>query len=97
MINFTWNLLRHLCGPYCVPVWMCITVIWWTTPGEPCLIFDFLEVDTTEHYLDVCAEKVFKSESRSRNTIVWTPEKKEIVERRMKKYEMLNRYSFTSE
>ena len=26
-------------------------------------IFDFLEVDTTEHYLEVCAEKVFKSVS----------------------------------
>ena len=29
-------------------------------------IFDFLGVDTREHYLDVCAE-VFKSVSRSRN------------------------------
>ena len=60
-------------------------------------IFDFLEVDTTEHYLDVCAKKVFKSESRSRNVVAWTPEQIEIVERRMKGYEMLNRYSFTSE
>ena len=34
--------------------------------GTMSRIFDFLEVDTTEHYLDVCAEKVFKSESRSR-------------------------------
>ena len=60
-------------------------------------IFDFLDVDTTEHYLDVCAEKVFKSESRSRNMVVWTPEQIEMVEKRMKGYEMLNRYNFTSE
>ena len=59
-------------------------------------IFDFLEVDTTEHYLDVCAEKVFKSESRSRNMVVWTPEQIEMVEKRMKGCEMLNRYNFTS-
>ena len=56
-------------------------------------IFDFLEVDTTEHYLDACAGKVFKSESRSRNMVVWTPEQIEMVERRMKKYESLSRYS----
>ena len=60
-------------------------------------IFDFLEVDTTEHYLDVCAEKVFKSVSRSRNVIKWTPEQIEMVERRMKKYKFLQRYSYTSE
>ena len=60
-------------------------------------IFDFLDVDTTEHYLDVCAEKVFKSESRSRNMVVWTPEQIEMVEKRMKRYEILNRYNFTSE
>ena len=65
--------------------------------GTMSRIFDYLDVDTTEHYLDVCAEKVFKSESRSRNMVVWTPEQIEMVERRMKWYEMLNRYSFTSE
>ena len=64
--------------------------------GTMSRIFDFLEVDTTEHYLDVCAEKVFKSESRSRNVVAWTPEQIEMVERRMKEYEMMNRYNFTS-
>ena len=60
-------------------------------------IFDFLEVNTTEHYLDVCAEKVFKSVSRTRNFIEWPPELREMVETKMKEYEMLNRYSFTSD
>ena len=64
--------------------------------GTMSRIFDFLEVDTTEHYLDVCAEKVFKSESRSRNAVAWTREQREMVERRMKEYEILNRYNFTS-
>ena len=77
--------------------WMCITVILVNDPrGSMSRIFDFLEVDTTEHYLDMCAEKVFKSESRSRNVVAWTPEQREMVERRMKGYEMLNRYNFTS-
>ena len=60
-------------------------------------IFDFLEVNTTEHYLDVCAEKVFKSVSRSRDLMEWTPEQRETVEQKMKKYEMFNRYNFTSQ
>ena len=59
-------------------------------------IFDFLEVSTTEHYLDVCAEKVFKSVSRSRDLMEWPPELREMVETKMKEYEMLSRYSFTS-
>ena len=65
--------------------------------GTMSRIFDFLEVDTTEYYLDVCAEKVFKSESRSRNMVVWTPEQIKTVEARMKKYDVLSRYSFKSD
>ena len=65
--------------------------------GTMSRIFDFLEVDTTEHYLDMCAEKIFKSESRSRNVVFWTPEQIAMVEKRMKEYEFLNRYNFTSE
>ena len=60
-------------------------------------IFNFLEVNTTEHYLDVCAEKVFKSVSRSRDLMEWPPELREMVETKMKEYEMLSRYSFTSD
>lgn len=65
--------------------------------GSIARIFKFLEVEASEHYLDVCSEKVFKSVSKSRTLIVWTPEQIEMVEIRMKKYEALSRYSFTSE
>ena len=64
--------------------------------GTVSRIFEFLGVEVSTHYLDVCAEKVYKSVSRSRNTVVWTPEQKEMVERRMKSYELLSRYNFTS-
>ena len=65
--------------------------------GTMSRIVDFLEVDATELYLDTCAEKIFKSESRTRNVVFWTPEQIVIVEKRMKEYEFLNRYNFTSE
>ena len=60
-------------------------------------IFEFLEVATTAEYLDVCANKVFKSESKSRNMVAWTPQQIRLVETKMKEYEMLRRYSFTSD
>ena len=64
--------------------------------GTVSRIFEFLGVEVSTHYLDVCAEKVYKSVSRTRNTVVWTPEQREMVERRMKGHELLSRYSFTS-
>ena len=60
-------------------------------------ILGFLEVEPTEHYLDVCAEKVFKSASRSRDLVVWTPEQIEKVEKRMRRHKMLDRYTFASD
>ncbi len=61
-------------------------------------IFQFLEVDTSEQYLDACAAKVFKSVSRSRDALEWSPKLIKMVEEKMKAYEkMFNRYSFTSD
>ena len=60
-------------------------------------IFQFIEVDTSEEFLDVCAEKVFKSVSRSRDTIEWSPQLIEMVETNMEQYEMFSRYNFTSD
>ena len=60
-------------------------------------IFQFIEVDTSEQFLDACAAKVFKSVSRSRDTIEWSPELVKEVEEKMRKYEMFNRYSFNSD
>lgn len=59
-------------------------------------VFEFLEVDTTELYLDACEDKVFDSGSRSRNFVVWTPQQIEGIEKRMKRYKALSRYSFDS-
>ena len=67
------------------------------TKGTLSRIFQFIEVDTTEEFLDMCAAKVFKSVSRSRDTIEWSPQLIEMVKTKMKKYEMFNRYSFTSD
>ena len=60
-------------------------------------IFRFLEVGVTEHYLDVCEKKVFKTVSRSRDLMVWSSEHRDVVENGMKNYEMLKRYNFTSD
>lgn len=60
-------------------------------------IFDFIGVNMTEHFLRTCASKVFKSVSRSRDLINWTSQQREVVEKNMRKYEVLSRYSFTSD
>jgi hypothetical protein len=60
-------------------------------------ILNFLGVAATHHYMDACAAKVFKSPSRSRNMVVWTPEQISEMEDRMSDYQVLDRYSFTSD
>ena len=60
-------------------------------------IFEFLEVDTTDYFLNVCEAKIFHSVSRSRNLMVWPPDEIKMVEKRMKDYSMLSRYNFTSD
>ena len=60
-------------------------------------LFDFLDVETSEHFLDICSDKIFKSTSRSRDLIEWSPEQVSRIEQEMKKYKMLSRYNFTSD
>ena len=48
--------------------------------GTMSKIFEFLELETTQQFLDVCEAKVFKSVSRSRDMMAWTPEQIERVE-----------------
>ena len=60
-------------------------------------IFKFMAVEITKHYLGVCSAKIFKSVSRSRDLIAWTPEQIQMVEERMKGFRVLRRYSFTSD
>ena len=59
-------------------------------------IFEFLGVDASEHYLQVCVDKVFKSISRTRELMIWPPSLKHIVEENIKNYGFLSRYNFTS-
>ena len=57
-------------------------------------IFEFLEVDASEYYLQVCADKVFKSTSQTRELMLWPPSLKYMIEEKMKSYEFLSRYNF---
>ena len=60
-------------------------------------IFEFLEVDTSEHYLELCAGKVFKSTSQTRELMFWPPSLKHVVEEKIRSYEFLSRYNFTND
>ena len=60
-------------------------------------IFEALQVETSEEYLKMCSNKVYKSVSRTRDLVVWPPELRETVEEKMKDYKMFQRYSFTSD
>ena len=60
-------------------------------------IFEALQVETSEEYLEMCSNKVYKSVSRTRDLVAWPPELREMVEEKIKDYKMFQRYSFTSD
>ncbi len=58
---------------------------------------EFVGVESTKDYLDVCERKVFKDVSRSRDVVVWNKRLIEMVEEKMKHYPLYyQRYNFTS-
>jgi hypothetical protein len=57
-------------------------------------IFTLLGVNFTQHYLSVCSKKVFSFVSESRRMVGWTLAQINQVEMRMRKYDILSRYSF---
>lgn len=57
----------------------------------------FLTLDCTEDYLQQCADKTFKSVSKSREVIVWDPAVKTLVENAIRDIPFFNRYSFDSD
>ena len=66
-----------------------------TTMNKIC---SFLEINCTPDYLQACADKVFKSVSKTRNLLVWTPELQQMVDEELiHKYPFFGRYSFESE
>ena len=57
-----------------------------------------LEVECTPDYLQACANKVFKSTSRTRDMLVWSPNMKGKVEEELiHTYPFFSIYSFESE
>ena len=54
----------------------------------------FLGVECYEFYLQQCQEKVFSELSKSRKLVKWSQEQINEVERKMKDYHFLDRYSF---
>ena len=57
-----------------------------------------LEVPCAADYLQACADKVFKSVSRTRDMLLWSPEMKAKVEEEViQTYPFFNRYSFESD
>ena len=60
-------------------------------------ICTFLNVRCTPGYLQACASKVFKSVSKTRDLLVWTPQLQQLVEKELiRKYPFFARYSFES-
>ena len=60
-------------------------------------VCNFVGVSAPDDYLQMCANKIYKSYSRTRDLVVWPTELINMVENRMKHYKMLNRYSFTDD
>ena len=60
-------------------------------------ICKFLDLDCSEEYLELCAGKIFKSVSRTRELVVWPLKLRKEVEQRMRNYAMFERYTFSSD
>ena len=57
----------------------------------------FLELECSEEYLQKCYDKTFKTLSRSRDLVVWTPGLLARVQREKEKYPFFQRYSFSDD
>ena len=65
------------------------------TVGKLC---SWLEVECAPEYLEACASKVFKSVSRTRDMLLWSPKMiAKVEEEVIQTYPFFNRYSFESE
>ena len=59
-------------------------------------ICDQLGVTCSDKYLEVCSNKIFKTESRTRHLLKWTEEQLELIEQNIEKYSCLKGYTFDS-
>ena len=55
-------------------------------------ICDFLDLECWDEYLQECYDKTYKSLSRTRNVVKWTPEVLEYINRELKHYPFFSRY-----
>ena len=60
-------------------------------------ICTFLDLQCPEDYLQACYDKTYRSESRTRDVLVWDEQEIEDIESEMKQYTFLRRYSFHSD
>ena len=60
-------------------------------------ICTFLDLKCPEDYLQACYDKTYRSESRSRDVLVWDEQLIEDIDSKMKEYTFLGRYSFHSD
>ena len=60
-------------------------------------VCEFLEVGVNEDYLQRSSAKVFKSTSRTRDLVKWSPYLVSRVIKEMKQFALLDRYNFTSD
>ena len=61
-------------------------------------ICKFLEVDCPPDYVSACADKVYKSVSRTRDFVVWPPRLRTMVEKEIiERYQFFSQYTFESD
>ena len=56
------------------------------------IICEFLDLECTEEYLQLCYDKTYRSMSRTRNWVKWTPEALKYVSNQIKDYPFFHRY-----
>ena len=59
-------------------------------------ICNSLGVTCSDNYLDICSNKIFKTESRTRHLIKWTDEQLTMIQQNIEKYNCLKGYNFYS-
>ena len=55
-----------------------------------------LGVICSDNYLDICSNKIYKTESRTRHLVNWTNEGLQMVQQNIEKYSLLKEYTFDS-
>ena len=53
-----------------------------------------LQIECTKEYLELCSDKIFPGQSKTRHLVKWPSELRQKVEKKIKQYKFLNRYSY---